>query len=124
MHPRKLAQSVTNTERIEDAIDTVLHGIIAEGVTKTELEKAKNKTESRTVSSRLTLQGKADDLAHAALMFGDPDRANTILSEYLSITREEVQAAAKKYLITSNRSAILYVPTNVEVEADTLEMSA
>jgi len=104
--------------KIEQAIENVLTDVITHGVTATELEKAKNKTEARTVTSRLTLQGKADDLAHAALMFGDPDRANTILGEYLSITPEEIQFAAKRYLTTANRSAIIYEPAEIAVEEE------
>jgi zinc protease len=105
-------------EKIELAIEQVLTDVIRHGVTAIELEKAKNKTEARTVTSRLTLQGKADDLAHAALMFGDPERANSILGEYLAITPEEIQSAAKKFLTRTNRSTIIYEPAEIAVEVE------
>ena len=64
--------------------------------------------ESRTIASRVTVQGKADQLAHAALFFRDAGRVNRILEEYESITLEEIRAVAGRYLRQTNRCTIVY----------------
>ncbi len=96
------------TEELEVAMNSIIRELIAHGVRQEELQKAKNKTEAMIVSSRVTLQGKADQLAHAALMFGEAGRVNTILNEYNSITVEDVRAAAERFLRPENRCSILY----------------
>ncbi len=96
------------TNELESAVNDILQNIIEQGVEPAELEKAKNKSESIIVASRLSVEGKADQLAHAALMYGDAGRVNTLLDEYLSISLEEVRSVAQKYLRTDNRVTLLY----------------
>jgi len=43
-------------------------------------------------------------------LWGDAPKMNGIVDEYLSVTNEEIIAAAKKYLIPSNRRVIVYHP--------------
>lgn len=100
------------TSPLERTIADILEDIILHGVKAEELQKAKNKTESMVVASRLTVEGKADQLAHAALMLGNTDRVNSILADYQSIALEEIQAVAARYLKESNRVALVYhLPT-------------
>ncbi len=106
-------------ETIERAIEECLNDLIANGVTESELAKAKNKTEARHVASRVTVHGKAEQLAHAWMFYEDTRRVNTILEEYRSVTAEEVRAAAEKYLRPSNRSTIIYLAGEEEPEAVT-----
>jgi zinc protease len=102
---------------LEKSLEAVLDEIKANGVTEAELEKSKNKTEARMISSRLTVQGKADQLAHAAIMYGDPDKVNTILEEYRSITVDDVRRVAIAYLTRENRSTVVYeVSDELELE--------
>ena len=49
-------------------------------------------------------------LACFALFDGDPDRINTALDGFLSVTPEEVQAYARKYLVPRNRAVVLRQP--------------
>jgi zinc protease len=50
--------------------------------------------------------GRADLLAALALYDDDPNRINTILTDLDKVTVAEVQQAAKKYLVPSNRTSI------------------
>lgn len=100
------------TSALELAFAAVLQDVMEQGVTEQELEKAMNRTEARIVASRVTLQGKADQLAHAALIFHDPAIVNELLGEYKKVTLEHIRQAALKYLVPSNRCAIVYEPTN------------
>ncbi|HET6513154.1 MAG TPA: pitrilysin family protein [Candidatus Kapabacteria bacterium] len=96
------------TEALESALQSVIDEVIAAGVTEQELQKALNKTEARMIASRVTVQGKADQLAHSYIFFGDTSRANTMLEEYRSITVEDVRRAAEQYLLPSKRSTVVY----------------
>jgi zinc protease len=100
------------TNELELVVNDILQNIIEEGIRPEELQKARNKSESIIVASRLTVEGKADQLAHAALMFGDANRVNTLLDEYSSISSEEVHQVAKKYLRQENRVALVYHKTS------------
>jgi predicted Zn-dependent peptidase len=95
-------------ERLEAALQEVIDDVVQNGITQEELEKALNKTEARLIASRVTVQGKADQLAHSYLFFGDTSRANSMLTEYRSITREDVRKAAEIYLQPSKRSTVVY----------------
>jgi predicted Zn-dependent peptidase len=110
----------TSIDQLEQGLESVIERIKSEGVTEAELEKSKNKTEARMISSRLTVQGKADQLAHAAIIFHDPDRVNTILEEYREISVHDVQQAARTYLVAENRSTVIYQPSEqFELEQET-----
>ena len=50
--------------------------------------------------------GRADLLAALALYDDDPNRINTILTDLEKVTTADVQQAAKKYLVPSNRTSI------------------
>ena len=49
-------------------------------------------------------------LACFTLFDGDPDRVNTILDGFLAVTPEQVQAAARKYLVPRNRAVLVRRP--------------
>jgi predicted Zn-dependent peptidase len=102
------SEPAIETVALEAALQAVIDEVIAEGVTGQELQKAMNKTESRMIASRVTVQGKADQLAHSFLFFRDTSRANTMLEEYRSITVEDVRRAAEQYLQPSKRSTVIY----------------
>jgi zinc protease len=102
------SEAEIETDRLEQALQSVLDEVIANGVTEDELRKAMNKTEARLIASRITVQGKADQLAHCYLFFGDASRANSMLEEYSTVTVEDLRQAAIKYLDPSKRSAVIY----------------
>jgi predicted Zn-dependent peptidase len=52
-------------------------------------------------------------LACFTLFDGDPDRINTVLDGFMAVTPAEVQAAAKKYLVPTNRAVLARVPANL-----------
>lgn len=95
---------------IEIAIEKVLSEIRTTGVTEIELQKAKNKTEVRLVASRVTTSGKADQLAHARLFFGDTSLANSIIDRYLSVTTDDIRKAAAKYLLPEKKCTVVFLP--------------
>lgn len=95
---------------IEAAIEDVIATVRTESVTEEELQKVKNKTEMRSVASRVTASGKADQLAHSYTFFGDTSRVNSVIEQYAAITTEDIRNAAAKYLTPEKRCAVVFLP--------------
>jgi len=51
-------------------------------------------------------------LACFTLFDNQPGLVNTIQSDFLKVTREEVQSAAKKYLLPENRAIVFRTPVS------------
>jgi predicted Zn-dependent peptidase len=52
-------------------------------------------------------------LACFTLFDNEPQLVNTILDGFLAVTREEIQAAAEKYLRNEKRAIVFRTPLNV-----------
>jgi len=75
-----------------------------------DLQKVRNKFENRFVSSNSNIQGIASSLASNYMLMGNTNRINTELELVMSITKEEIREAAKKYLAKNRRVVIDYLP--------------
>lgn len=81
-------------------------------VTAKELAKAKNQLISQSISSRETVDGKADQIGFAEMWGGNAKTVNTYITELQSVTAQDVQRVMKKYFTDTNRVVIYY--TNKE----------
>ena len=97
-----------NTDKIERLMEEVIEEVCANGITDDELVKVKNRTEMRAAAGRVRVFSKAEMLAHAYIFWHDTNRYNTILDDYLSITKEDIQRVAAKYLVPSKRNAVIF----------------
>jgi zinc protease len=79
-------------------------------VLKAELDKAKNQLITSELRERETSEGKAQALGEAAVLLGDPQRANTDLTRLQAVTAADVQRVMKKYFENSNRMVLYYLP--------------
>lgn len=95
---------------IEDAMEAVLADIRTNGVTESELEKAKNRAEMRGVTGRLRISTKADILAHSHIFYHDTEKVNTLLEMQQNITAEDVNVAARTLLIPTRRNSVVFLP--------------
>jgi predicted Zn-dependent peptidase len=94
------------------AVDEVIGAVQQSGITDEELRQAKVNLRS-SLYDQLEAQGgfgRADLLAAFALYDDDPDRINTVFIELDKVTAADVQAAARKWLVPSNRTSIDRVP--------------
>jgi len=82
-------------------------------VTAAELEKAKNQIITNQLRERETNNGKALALGDAAVLLGDPNRANTDIERLSKVTAADVQRVMKKYLTDTNRLVIYYLPESL-----------
>ena len=55
-------------------------------------------------------------LACFTLYDNEPQLVNTILNQFLAVTREEIQAAAKKYLRIEKRAIVFRTPIQASVK--------
>lgn len=94
-----------NTE-IEEEIAKVRDSLISEK----DYQKLQNKFESRFVNANSSVEGIAGSLATYYLLYGDTDLINKEIEIYRAVTREEMQAVAKKYLNPNQRVVIDYLP--------------
>ncbi|HLL15039.1 MAG TPA: pitrilysin family protein [Pyrinomonadaceae bacterium] len=82
-------------------------------VSPAELEKAKNQIITNQLRERETNNGKALALGDAAVLLGDPNRANTDIERLSKVTAADVQRVMRKYLTDTNRLVIYYLPESL-----------
>lgn len=83
-----------------EALKAQVKRLQTEGVTDDELEKARNQMLKQIVTTNLEIESKASLLGRAAVTMGSVEKVNTLLDEIRSVTRQEIQQAAVKYLDT------------------------
>ncbi len=98
-------------EKVIEAIKGHIQDIQKDGVTEQEWTKARNQKLKGLVTQNLEVDSKAQALGAAAVEKGSPARANSILSEVQSVTRQHIQEAARKYL-SEDRVIIFDVKKN------------
>lgn len=92
------------------AYDAVISRIASRGVPKDDLKRIGAKMRSDWYGDLQSPVNRASALSHATLFDGNPSRVNEISDELAQVTPEEIQAFAKKYLVTSNRTVIDRLP--------------
>lgn len=84
--------------------------VVKEGVTDSELEKAKNIQETQFVSGKKDALEKARILAKYNSYYGNPELINTELKNFLKVTKEDIKRVAKKYFGDAHKVVLTYLP--------------
>ena len=100
----------TKLEDLVKEIDEEVVKIQTELISEREFEKLQNKYENQFVNANSSIEGIANSLAKYHMLYGDINLINTEINIYKSITREEIQAVAKKYLNPNQRVQLEYLP--------------
>lgn len=95
---------------LRDEIDLEIDKIQSELISQKDYDKLLNKFESNFVDSNSTVEGIANSLADYYTFYGDTNLINSEIEIYRSISREEIQAVAKKYLNPNQRLTLNYLP--------------
>jgi zinc protease len=103
-------------EQAEAAIWEQLEIIKSTDVPADELTKVKNKTESTTIFSEMSLLEKGMNLAWFELL-GDADNINHETEKYLAVTAADIREQANKLFRKDNSSTLIYL---AEVLSDSL----
>ena len=91
-------------------IDDELVKVQTESMTERDYQKLQNKFENNFVNSNSSISGIANSLARYYMLYDDVNLINNEINIYRSITREEIQAVAKKYLNPNQRLELEYLP--------------
>jgi zinc protease len=97
-------------EEVEKALIAELDRMASEPVSAHELERAKNQFARDYILGRETIQEKASQLAHAAVIHNDIRTADGEFDIFQRITAADIQRVAKKYFTPTNRLALTIMP--------------
>jgi predicted Zn-dependent peptidase len=95
---------------LEAAIGETLARLAADGVTEAEVAGARNRARGQLVNSLSGLGGRADLLAHAAVLRGEPAYVNDVFGRYEKISRNHIDELACELLLPSRRTVVSVVP--------------
>ena len=85
-------------------------------ISERDYQKLQNKIENGFVNSNASIEGIANSLARYYMLYDDTNLINTEIDIYRSITREEIQDVANKYLNPNQRLVLEYLPETKENE--------
>jgi predicted Zn-dependent peptidase len=105
-----IASNGTKVEDLEKSLDEEIKSIQDNLISEEEFQAVRNQFENQIVSSNSTVAGIAENLAQNRMYFGSTELINKQMEIYMSITREDIQRVAKKYLTQDNRIILHYLP--------------
>ncbi|RLD26975.1 MAG: insulinase family protein [Bacteroidetes bacterium] len=97
-------------DNIIKEIDAEVVKIQNELISEKDYQKLQNKFENQFVNSNSSISGIANSLARYYMLYGNTNLINNEIDIYRSITREEIQAVATKYLNPNQRLILEYLP--------------
>jgi predicted Zn-dependent peptidase len=96
---------------LEESMNMEVEKMTEELISIEEFEKLQNQIENDFVSGNSSVAGIAESLSDYYLYYnGETNLVNTELDRYLKVSREDILAAAKKYLRVENRVTLHYLP--------------
>jgi predicted Zn-dependent peptidase len=104
-----LRQNV-KTEDVEAVIYEEIERLRKEPLADAEIEKAKNFEKRAFINSIQNSLGRSLRLAHYSVDYNEPDLINTFIDKVAAVTKEDLQQAANKYLVSANRTVVITVP--------------
>ncbi len=105
-----IASNGTKAYELEVAVNEELEKIRENLISEREYQKLLNQIENDFISSKGSLEGLAQSLPYYKVFMGNTNLINTELSNYRAVSREDLQAVAKKYLTRENRVVLYYLP--------------
>ncbi len=94
-------------EAANEAVEKEIALLVADGVTDTELQKAKNKIEAMIAFEDMTLLSRANNLAFYELL-GDAEKINKEWGQYQAVTTAFLQETAKDIFRPQNSNTLFY----------------
>ena len=103
-------------EDLVKEIDDEIKKLQTDLISEKDYQKLQNKFENNFVNSNSSVEGIASSLATYNVLYGDTNLINTEIDIYRSITREEIRDIANKYLKTTQRLLLEYLPSEKDAE--------
>lgn len=104
------ARSGITPEQLEEAVRRVLDDVARDGVADDEVTGAVRRARRDHASEMATVEERADALAYAATVLGDPDALNRVMAAYERVTPEDVRRVAARYLPPDRAATLVVVP--------------
>ncbi len=105
-----IASQNVSLDSIQKEFDSQIALIKNELISDEEFNKARNKFENNLVSSNSSIAGIAENLADNHVYYGNANRVNILLDNYMKVTKEDIQRVANKYLTQEARVILNYLP--------------
>lgn len=105
-----IASKDVNLDSIQREFDLQIDLIKSELISDEEFNKARNKFENDLVSSNSSIAGIAENLADNHVYYGNANRVNSMLDNYMKVTKEDIKRVANKYLTQDARVILHYLP--------------
>lgn len=95
---------------LETEVRGVIDDLLAGGVEDEELEGARNRARRGLLNGRAGFGDRADAIAHAAVLRGDPGYVNDAFSRYGAVTRRDVERVARAVFDPDGLTVLQVVP--------------
>ena len=105
-----IASKDVELDEIQGEFDNQIEKIKNELISDEEFQKIRTSIETNIVGMNSTVAGIAENLANNHVYFGSAEMTNTFLDKYLSVTKEDIQRVAQKYLTQDRRVILHYLP--------------
>ena len=103
-----------NLDSLLDDMDQEVAMLQQSLISEAEFTKLQNQAENDYVSSNNSMMGIAESLANGFTFHNNTNYLNTELDRIKSITRQDIQDVAKKYLNKNQRVVLYYLPNQKE----------
>ena len=97
-------------KEVEKLVYEELERVKNEAVSDSELQKVRMEVKRGKVEQLLGTLYRAQALGENAVFYNDPNLINTGNDKLMAVTKEQIQKAARTYLIESNRTVLTTVP--------------
>jgi zinc protease len=95
-------------ERVHDVVLEEVERIIADGITETELRRAKAQFERHWLHELARIDSRADAFGEFATLYGDPELVNSRLDQIDAVDTAAVAAALESGIAPAHRSTLIY----------------
>ncbi len=100
----------TEVEALISALDEAVERLAGQGPTAAEMERARNRAQLAIVHQLRDVGGRADLLAHAAVLLDDPRYVERQQDALAEVDAEAVRDAVQRWLAAPGRAVVAYEP--------------
>ncbi len=105
-----IANMGVEPKALEAEVDRLIKQVQDQGISDEEFSKLKNIMENNIVSGNSTVEGIAENLAEAKVIYGNTNYINQVMDAYAKVTKADIQRVAKEYMNLNGRVVLYYLP--------------
>ncbi len=105
-----IASAGVKAEDLEKSMEAEYEKLKSEIITEREFQKLKNQIEKEFYTENATMAGIAENLANYHTYYGNANLINEEIKRFMTVSREDIQRVAKKYLVKDERVTLFYLP--------------